>query len=163
MYTLSLSPLIYVAPQSVCIALSAAVARFPFLSCTESSPSMWGGQKMPSLQHPTTVCTSNLKSLLSMWVQTVTSEVILPSETYVGYTGQFFRVSQEAQCRGTWFAHSWSVPAAVLCDSLSPLISTLALVLQHLLLPWFQRGWIIVTSCVSLALCLFLSQNVSLS
>lgn len=159
LYILSLSQLIYVAAQSVCIALSAAVARFPFLSCTESSRSMWAERKMLSLQHPTTVCTSSLKSLLSMWVLAVTSEVISPSvcgriKCILAIWDESW-VSQETKCCGTCFIHCWSVLAAVLCDSLSPLFSTLALLLQHLLLPWFQwfqRGWIIVTSCASLSL-----------
>lgn len=48
--------------------LSPAVARCPFLSCTGSPQSMWGEQRMPSSQRPTTASTSSSKSLLSTWV-----------------------------------------------------------------------------------------------
>lgn len=48
--------------------LSPAVARCPFLSCTGSPQSMWGEQRMPSSQRPTTASTSSSKSLSSTWV-----------------------------------------------------------------------------------------------
>lgn len=53
--------------SAVCLKcfLSLAVARCPFLGCTGSPPSMWGEQRMPSSQRPTTAYTSSSKSLSS--------------------------------------------------------------------------------------------------
>lgn len=142
-HKLSSSPLPHVAPQPVCTALSAAVARFPSPSCTESSPSMWGEQKMLSSQPPTTGCTSSLRSLSSTWVWAATS---LRVWTHTGvWDGSLASVRTHAAVSPAGrFWQRFCVTVCHLCCPHSPSLSSTCCNRGA------RGGEIIVTSCLFL-------------